>query len=83
MPDWRERVDYLSWHLGNEVGRRWWDRAKDGWPENIVRNVDSILEKRSPSENQDLLDAILPTDKNGGYGPKTGAWLRTVPAQPN
>jgi hypothetical protein len=64
-PDnWQERVDYLSWHLGNEAGRRWWDHAKDGWPEDIVRNVDNILEKRNHSENQELLDAILPTDKN-------------------
>ncbi|MFT4712316.1 MAG: hypothetical protein ACI8W1_000794 [Candidatus Azotimanducaceae bacterium] len=27
---YRERVGYLSWHLGNEAGRRWWDQQKKG-----------------------------------------------------
>lgn len=63
--DWQERVDYLSWHLGNEVGRRWWSYSKGGWPDDIVKHVDSILERRNYSANQDLLDAILPTVESG------------------
>ena len=58
--DWEERVSYLSWHLGNEVGRRWWAYSKTSWPEDIVGQIDELLEERHYSENQDLLDAILP-----------------------
>ena len=61
--DWRERVDYLSWHLGNEVGRRWWAYSRDTLPEEMVRQIDAILEKKSFSENQDLLDALMPRSK--------------------
>jgi hypothetical protein len=63
--DWQERVDYLSWHLGNEVGRRWWEYSKGDWPEDVAQRVDNRLERSNYSGNQDLLDSILPT-KNGG-----------------
>ena len=63
--DWKERVDYLGWRLGNEVGRRWWAYNKQGWPEYIaIRQIDSILVKRHYSANQDLLDAIMPVTKS-------------------
>jgi hypothetical protein len=63
--DWQERFNYLSWHLGNEVGRRWWNYSKVYWPEDIIQHVDSILESTDYSANQGLLDAILPTDESG------------------
>ena len=63
--DWQERVNYLSWHLGNEVGRRWWEYSKGGWPEDVIQRVDDRLESTDYSENQDLLDAILPANKSG------------------
>ena len=65
--DWQERVDYLSWHLGNEVGRRWWNYSKQGWPEDMVQYIDSILERRNYSANQNLLDAILPAGDSGDH----------------
>lgn len=63
--DWKERVNYLSWHLGNQVGHRWWEYSKDGWPEDLIQNVDKSLERTEYSANQDLLDAILPSDASG------------------
>ena len=62
--DWRERVDYLGWHLGNEVGRRWWAYTKEGWPEDTIQYIDGILERRDYSANQDLLDAMMPVTKS-------------------
>lgn len=63
--DWQKRVTYLSWHLGNEVGHRWWEYSKDNLPEDMIRHVDNRLDRTDYSENQDLLDAILPTSKGG------------------
>jgi hypothetical protein len=62
--DWEKRVNYLSWHLGNEVGRRWWSYSKDGWPEDQVERIDTILERTNYSANQNLLDSMLPASTN-------------------
>lgn len=62
--DWEKRVNYLSWHLGNEVGRRWWNYSKDGWPEEQVERIDTILERTNYSANQNLLDSMLPASIN-------------------
>ena len=62
--DWEDRVDYLSWHLGNEVGRRWWAYSKSGWPEDKAKHIDGLLESRNYSSNRNLLDAILPPDSD-------------------
>ena len=61
--DWEKRIDYLTWHLGNEVGHRWWNHLKedDGWPDDVVQRVESGLEMTNYSSNKDLLDAILPS----------------------
>ena len=63
--DWKERVNYLGWHLGNEVGRRWWAYSKEGYPEDFIQQVDEILERRNYSANQNLLDAIMPVVTTG------------------
>jgi len=41
------------------------DGSKEGWPEDMVQQVDGILERRNYSANQDLLDAISPTNESG------------------
>lgn len=58
--DWKKRMSYLGWHLGNEIGRRWWVHSKDGFPEEFVQTVDEILAARKFRANRDLLDALLP-----------------------
>jgi hypothetical protein len=58
--DWENRIDYLGWHLGNEVGRRWWEHSKEGFPDDFVRTVDEILAGGEHRDNQDLLDALMP-----------------------
>ena len=54
--DWEDRIYYLSWHLGNEVGRRWWENYKEGRSDDFVHKVDEILASRGHKGNQDLLD---------------------------
>lgn len=57
---WEERVDYLRWHLGNEVGRRWWEQVKDDYSENIRAKVDQILAGDDHGSNRKMLDALMP-----------------------
>ena len=57
---WEERVDYLRWHLGNEVGRRWWEEVKDGYSEEFRSQVDNILAGGEFSSNREMLDALMP-----------------------
>ena len=57
-----DRVDILEWHLGNEVGRRWWEfYKKQGWTAAGMQvEVDEILERASSKNlNRDLLNAML------------------------
>ena len=63
--DWKKRLSYLGWHLGNEVGRRWWEYSKVGMPDEFVKTVDGILADREYHANKDLLDSLLP-DETGG-----------------
>ena len=57
--DWEGRINYLGWHLGNEVGRRWWAYSKESFPEDFVQTVDKVLITGSDTYNQDLLDSLL------------------------
>ena len=57
--DWEDRFDYLRWHLGNEVGRRWWAYLKEGYPEDFAQSVDKVLITSGDTHNQDLLDSML------------------------
>lgn len=59
---WRERVNYLRWHFGNEVGRRWWKEAKNGYPDEFRKYVDEILTENTFSSNQEMLDALMPSE---------------------
>lgn len=58
--DWTDRIDYLDWHLGNEIGRRWWAYSKDSFPEDFRRRVDDVLAIGDDENNQNLLDAMMP-----------------------
>lgn len=57
---WEERVDYLRWHLGNPVGRRWWEEVRDGYPEEFRSRVDGILRDGNDASNREMLDALMP-----------------------
>ena len=63
--DWQERVNYLSWHLGNDVGRRWWAFVKGDWPEDVVQQIDDVLSGTDYSNNQNLLNAMMPVTSSG------------------
>ncbi len=56
---WKDRISYLSWHLGNDVGRRWWTHFKGGFPAEFAATVDEILERSEFRDNQELLDALI------------------------
>ena len=58
--DWEERIGYLKWHFGNEVGRRWWAYSKEGFPENFIQEVDENLARGDFQDNRMLLDALMP-----------------------
>ena len=58
--DWENRIGYLGWHLGNEVGRRWWAYSKEGYPDDFVQTVDEVLAISDHKGNRDLLDAMMP-----------------------
>ena len=59
---WRERLDYLGWHLGNEVGRRWWESVRGDYSAEFREKVDGILARSGYSSNRELLDALLSAD---------------------
>ena len=58
---WRERVNYLRWHFGNEVGQRWWSEVKEDYPEEFREYVDRILTEDSFSSNREMIDALMPS----------------------
>ena len=58
---WRERVNYLEWHFGNEVGRRWWNEVKEDYPAEFRDYVEKILAEDEYSANREMLDALLPS----------------------
>lgn len=58
-----EQVNYLKWHLGNEVGRRWWAQYRAEDPDDeIVQIVDQALATNAFDQNREFLDALLPPD---------------------
>jgi hypothetical protein len=57
---WQDRISYLRWHLGNEIGRRWWDHARRFHSAEFGAQVDSVLaQDQAASANRELLDALL------------------------
>jgi hypothetical protein len=71
--DLSNRIDYLSWQFGNEVGRRWWNNGKDwckevGEPDEacrgFVEQVNSVLARADKEENRTYLDRMLPTESS-------------------
>lgn len=59
--EWTERAGYLTWHLGNEVGRRWWAHFRTGFPDEFAHMVDGILSEADAERNAAALRAILGT----------------------
>jgi hypothetical protein len=59
-----DRSGILEWHLGNEVGRRWWKFAKKHeWAPEFNDQVDEILENAQVKNlNRDLVNAMLTTE---------------------
>jgi hypothetical protein len=56
-----KQVKYLEWHLGNEVGRRWWAQYRtDAADRELVRRVDEALKSADFQQNRDFLDTLLP-----------------------
>ena len=58
--DWEDRINYLRWHLGNEVGRRWWANYEDGDSSEFIQMVDEALARGDHQGNRRLLDSIMP-----------------------
>jgi len=58
----QQQVNYMTWHLGNEAGRRWWAAYRGAGRREVVRLVDAALEssKNDFRQNQLQLDAVLP-----------------------
>jgi hypothetical protein len=56
---WQDRIDYLRWHLGNEVGRRWWAHSRRYYSAEFAARVDSVLaQDTGVSANRELLEAL-------------------------
>jgi hypothetical protein len=58
-PDWEDQKRYLRWHLGNEVGRRWWKYARGPEPTGFEAELDAILTGSEYSGNQIMLDSMI------------------------
>jgi hypothetical protein len=55
-----QQVKYLEWHLGNEIGRRWWAQySADDPNDEIVRLIDEALGTADYSQNREFLDVLL------------------------
>jgi hypothetical protein len=50
----------MAWHLGNPVGRRWWEYVKSHhwYGEEVAASVDAIVNSSSASLNRELLSAL-------------------------
>jgi len=55
---WIERAGYLRWHLGNEVGRRWWRHFQRGYSAEFVKMVDDILADADATQNVAAIEAL-------------------------
>src|SRR5512139_2018330 len=53
-----DRIAYLEWHLGNEVGRRWWAYSRDSYPDDFAARIDRIVSIET-DRNRKLLDALI------------------------
>jgi len=53
----------LDWHLGNEVGVRWWTHARKNMDPELAEVIDEILEQGDPEVNRKYLDIMLPPKK--------------------
>ncbi len=55
---WEDRIAYLEWHLGNEVGRRWWATSRQTYSDDFRRKVDAIMARSIRDANRFLLDGL-------------------------
>lgn len=56
-----QQVEYLGWHLGNEVGQRWWANYRNDEPDDpLVQRVDAAILAAAADQNRTFLDALLP-----------------------
>ena len=56
---YQERARYLKWHLGNEAGRRWWNQYALGEPNELSRDIETVLAGSNFQINKEVLDAML------------------------
>lgn len=63
---WKERVNYLRWHLGNEVGRKWWAHFRGEFADDFAAMIDGLLEVDEAPPNRAALTALLGEDGSGG-----------------
>ena len=56
---WKDRIGYLQWHLGNEVGRRWWKHFRQEFPADFAAMVDKSLEEGQQRSNMAALNALI------------------------
>lgn len=66
---WEERVGYLRWHLGNEVGRRWWRAVAADYPDEFREQVEKVMAGYDYSYNREMLDALTPDGAKPGESP--------------
>lgn len=58
-----QQIRYLEWHLGNEVGRRWWAQYKVEEPEDeIVRMIDKVLSTTDYDQNRRYVEALMKSE---------------------
>ena len=56
---YQERVGYLRWHLGNEAGRRWSTQYVLGEPNELYRDIETVLSGSDFQINKQVFDAML------------------------
>ena len=55
-----QQLRYLEWHLGNEIGRRWWAQYRADDPDDeIIRLVDEALSRADFKQNHEFLEAMF------------------------
>lgn len=56
-----EKISYLKWHLGNEVGKRWWQQYKaTETNDQIIQMIDKELAVNDYNQNREYMDALIP-----------------------
>jgi len=56
--DLEDQMSYLRWHLGNEVGRRWWKTNFDPEDSAFTAEIDAVLAHGDFSGNRRVLDSM-------------------------